>query len=92
MSSQLAAKVLKEMLDGPMVNWSQQIATLDTKEMCNIEDQAWDAIVRMARIATYVEFRAGGYTHTRAVKEQNKMATKVRRVIGFSYPKDDITF
>ena len=50
-----------------------------------------------ARMSAYISDYVGTYGcgsqgHEKAVKAQNKLATKIRRALGFSYPKQDINF
>lgn len=52
-------------------------------------------IQRLARLTAYLDQRGGcGYDqgHATAVKRQHSLATKIRRALGFSYPRQDITF
>jgi hypothetical protein len=45
----------------------------------------------MIRLAEYIEARDYfGKDHEKAVKKQNSVAARVRKAIGFSYPKQDI--
>ena len=47
---------------------------------------------RAARLAAYLNERAYDGNHHQAVRAQNSMGTKVRRVLGFTYPKQDLNF
>lgn len=51
----------------------------------------WRAVAA-ARASAYVQAIADGYSHTEAVKSSNKRVAKVRKALGFTYPKDDINF
>lgn len=49
--------------------------------------------VEAARRAAYIEARCvDRRSHADAVKAQNRLATKVRRALGFTYPKQDVSF
>lgn len=54
------------------------------------------ASIHAARLMAYVETRygmgCGDQGHQAAVKTSNRTVAKVRRALGFTYPKDDITF
>ncbi len=49
--------------------------------------------VRLIRMSVYLEERAfWGNSHQAAVKKQNRIASQVRKVLGFSYYKQEINF
>lgn len=52
--------------------------------------------VMTARMSAYLSMRSGhgcgDQGHDAAVKHQNKVAAKVRKALGFTYPKQDINF
>jgi hypothetical protein len=52
--------------------------------------------IQAVRMAAYLMRRSGDGCgddgHAAAVKHQNKQAAKVRKAIGFTYPKQDINF
>jgi len=51
------------------------------------------AIILLARFRAYFDARFhSGCTHAEAVKDANKLVTKVRRALGYTYPKDDLNF
>jgi len=54
---------------------------------------AEDYAIWLLRAASYIDSRVYDMQgHDRAVKEQNKTAYKVRKALGYSYPKQDITW
>lgn len=46
--------------------------------------------IRLLRISSYLEARQDMVGHNQAVKLSNKTAEKVRRALGYTYPKQDI--
>lgn len=53
-------------------------------------------IIRLVRFRAYLDMRygngCGDQGHNDGVKEQNKLAAKVRKALGYTKAKDDITF
>lgn len=47
---------------------------------------------RLVRLGEYTETRLNLGGHEQAVGNQNRRATKVRKAMGYSYPKQDIDF
>ena len=87
-ADRLLSKTLPGVGDIPTPNRrippSELIDTMDTM------------IERLARFREYLNTRyghgCGDQGHKSAVKEQNKMARKIRAALGFTYPKRDINF
>ena len=76
----------------PPVKWEAWLGrnTSDTaREACK---QLECVAVQAVRMASFMERRVDGMTHEAAVREQNNRATKVRRTLGFTVPRDDLTF
>jgi hypothetical protein len=85
------------LLNTAMVNW-REAANLHSKDDLHAVSQQCDAIIEKAtRLRAYVEGRGGRLNpndlgHEQAVKLSNRLCEKVRRVLGYSYPKHDVTF
>ncbi len=76
-----------------MRKWDQQAKKMSAGELSELAGSATDLAVRAARLAAYCDTRYHyPEKHDEAVKHQNRTARNVRRVLGFTYPKDDITF
>jgi len=76
----------------PPVDWS---ATYDrmTNEQRHHEERAATTAAQMgARAASYLYSRLMNRTHGVAVRNQNSMARKVRRALGFTVPNDPFIF
>jgi hypothetical protein len=85
-----------ELLVVPLVELESSIAGITPNDLDQLSRDLDAIAIRAARVARYVELR-GGYGrgdqgHSAAVDAQNKTAAKVRKALGFSYPKQDIRF
>lgn len=76
----------------PMSEWQQALATVPLEHMIAMRDEGEGLVVRLARLTEYVEYVSAKQGHARAVKAQNKRAEKVRKAMGFAYPKADVAF
>lgn len=67
--------------------------TATVQEIANCLDSMAE---RCARLSGYLEARGatgcGDNGHAEGVKSSNKKVTKVRKAIGYSYPKSDLSF
>lgn len=87
--------VAMRLLKLPMVKWASEFLEISPtngdavhatcRELDNIA-------VRAARAASYFGARMRGEKHEHAVREQNRVAVKVRRALGYTYADDLITF
>lgn len=58
-----------------------------------IADRLEGYAIHLLRIAVYIDARAYFVmSHERAVDRSNGLAAKVRKALGYSYPKQDISF
>lgn len=80
----------------PMVEWEAIADKLTTAERGELANTLNQIAQRATRAATYFEERygygCGDQGHATAVKKQNKVVERVRRVLGFSAPRLDVTF
>jgi hypothetical protein len=84
----------KGLLDRPPVEW-QQIAdemTGDTAMMMTVEDALDGIIIRAGTMREYLRWRRYNHDHVRSLKGMNRFRTRIRRLLGFSYPSDPLTF
>lgn len=89
---ELAARII----NSAPVDWQAIADAMTASERDEVSRKLENSAVWMSRAAAYFEER-GGYGcgdqgHSAAVKVQSKQAEKVRRALGFSYPKQNITF
>lgn len=88
---QLATKLLAS----PMAQWDT-ILSRNSDAVSEADDYLMATVEKAARASGYIAGRvgSGGLTrgHAEGVKRSNTFAAKVRRVLGFTYPKNDISF
>ena len=80
------------MLALPPVKWAEHCESLSGDDLYNLEVDLCRNIATMARLRGYVDARVCGGDHRSGVYSSNLFASKVRKLLGFSYPKDDMTF
>lgn len=89
-------RTTEELLALPMVEWEQAAGKYDDGTLAGMSDILDSRIQRMARLRAYVDYRGGlgcgDHGHLDAVKGQNRLVAKIRRVMGFTYPRDDRSF
>ena len=80
------------MVDWPI--WVDHVLPFDQQAgQCDrVAREAAGVAERAVRLLAYLEARSTGKSHQQAVSAQNKAATKTRRCIGYSYPKQDVIF
>lgn len=94
--------LFNELLYAPMVEWRERIDRAPARDRLDAEAQALDLAVRAARISAYLGTLAelgrdarhptDDFDHARAVTRQNAVAARVRKGLGFTIPRDDISF
>jgi hypothetical protein len=71
----------------------ETIKNYNSVDLQNVADLMEYVAQQLIRKASYIDSRVYGMqNHKTAVKEQNKKIAKVRRAMGFSYPKNDVNF
>ena len=89
------AKGLK-ILEAAPIEWPELVKALPSSEMLELSRWLDSVSEGAARLSAYVEARGGSGCgdsgHDRAVKAQNRRAAKVRRALGYTFPKLDFTF
>ena len=76
-----------EFLNTAPVGWEQAIAGMSEQELMPLADGLDSHLQRSALAAAYVEARVLGYAHDKAVKRAWGIVAKIRRALGFTYPK-----
>lgn len=92
MKLQLENQDVIRLLNAPMAEWDHWLAKLPANRRTAIEDAAVALAVRCGRLAAYTAARGAREIHEKAVVRQNKVAAALRKLFGFSYPVNDITF
>lgn len=77
----------KTFLEIAPVKWAEIIDEMTPNERQEIESGLDFMCSRAALAAHYVSCRANGAEHGAAVKLARKVAIKVRKALGFSYPE-----
>lgn len=72
--------------------FNAKIEKLSTLEQCDLVKDLEGIAERAALAAGYAGGRIVGATRAKGVKRANKLCTAIRRAIGFSYPKSDLSF
>lgn len=89
-------ELLNEVHDLALVDLEQWAEQWRTADLAEIERFLDGVVVHLARKAAYLSARAGGgcgnQGHQTGVRWQNQRAARIRKAIGYTYPKDDISF
>lgn len=76
----------------PMVEWRKEVERMSLDERRRLADDAAALAIKAARLAAYAEAARANLGPYKALRNQNSVAAKVRRALGFTQAKDDITF
>lgn len=58
-----------------------------------VADRVESYAIQLLRLSSYLDGRCYWQEdHNRAVKRQNRIAQRVRKALGYSYPQNDISF
>lgn len=72
------------------VDWQSQAAQTPEARRLELARALDDIAQHAARLSAYLETFSNG--HDAAVRAQNRRIAKVRRALGFTYPKADLHF
>ena len=70
----------------PPVQWSNVIRAMDDQALIALDDKLSSEIVHRARLSAYINAVRRNYNHQRAVSYTNRFTTKIRKLLGYSYP------
>jgi hypothetical protein len=86
----------ERLMQTAMVNWDTAVSLLSQEMRQDVARQLEAMIERGARLLGYLEERGvtgcGDGGHIEGVKGSNRLAAKVRKALGFTYPKQDVRF
>lgn len=82
---------ITQFLNAPMVEWSDLQHGLFEETKAEMVAELDGIIIKGARLRAYMERRRNG-THLEAVKYSNDLAAKVRKALGYTQARHDITF
>jgi hypothetical protein len=92
---EMAKRTVQFYLDEPMTHW-HTAGTLTNEAQSEMIRYLDGEIERAARLRGYLDERyghgCGDHGHNDAVKSSNRLAAKIRKALGFTYPKDDVRF
>lgn len=94
MSRQQHLEYLMLIPNWPLAELSERLekhVPLDSDRVELARDLEFQA-VKLLRLSEYIGARGEGQDHSEAVKEQNRTITKIRKALGYTYPKDDLNF
>ena len=80
------------LLKVPPVKWDEEFQKLDHACVGEISRQLCGTVVYLTRTALYFESRYLGRDHKAAVKASNEGVARVRKALGYTYPKDPLNF
>ena len=80
------------LVESPMVDWREAYELNVGNVWSDTERTAAHVAIRNARLSAYLSRRMAGASHEVAVRHQNAVAAKVRKALGFTYFKDDVSF
>lgn len=85
-----------QILNGAMVEWEEAVRMLTSAQIQEVQNRCDAMAERAARLSGYLDARGatgcGDSGHSEGVKRSNKKAHRVRKALGFTYPRKDISF
>ncbi len=86
----------EDLLKIPREEWKETFSGIHGDDLILIGNRLRELAVQAVRLAAYLDARGGeggvDLGHDAAVKVQNKQAAKVRELLGYQHPYDEITF
>lgn len=90
--AELAQDCVIEMLDAPMDTWEIIRSTADPEMLAIAVKELDFRIELMIRLRGYLDRQIGNTDHFLGVKEANDLAYKLRKILGYTYPRVDVNF
>jgi len=85
-----ADKSLDKMFRAPLVKWPALAESIASSNKTSIALAAENDAERLVLLAEYLGALANRQTHSGAVKHAQKRVAKVRKALGYSYPKQGL--
>lgn len=76
----------------PPVRWAEVYRRLPEKSRKEYADDLMALAQASARMAGYFYWRSLGQDHHAAVRKSNTCVAAIRKALGYTYPRDDISF
>jgi len=83
-------KALDKLTRAALVQWSKIAGRLDCMDQAIVSRNAEQDAVRLVLLSAYLDALANGQTHSGAVNTAQKRVAKVRKALGYSYPKQGL--
>lgn len=80
-----------ELLEAPMIDWYAISAKLTNEERAEVSRLLDSKIEEAARLRGFIEALNHG-ARPAAVTASNNLAAKIRKALGFTYPRQDVRF
>lgn len=72
--------------------WNEAFSDIHGGDLQLLANKLYQLCIISARMGAYVESRGKNKSHIDSVREQNRLAEKIRAALDFQQPKDDINF
>lgn len=86
----------EKLLNLPLVEWEKALDETPSQKRADIASELAALVQEAARLYAYAQERygygCGDRGHADAVKTSNRLVTKIRKAMGFSYPRQDRSF
>lgn len=81
----------------PPVQWRAAVAGLTSTQLVEVENELDAVVLGAVRLAGYLRGVEGGKveedaTHRAGVRKSNGVVAAVRRTLGYTYPRQDLSF
>jgi len=83
-------KTLARILRAPLVKWPELVGQLTHSQRIELSRAASGNIERLALLGEYAETYDSPEAHSYALKKAQRVTAKVRKALGFSYPKSGL--
>jgi hypothetical protein len=93
--SEILSNPTRKILRRPMVEWGCMLDRLSINDREQAVRDLDNLIERASRLRGYVDFRGvvgSDRGHTKAVKNSNRLTTKIRRALGYTHPQQNLAF
>lgn len=84
------ARLLTRILRAPLAKWPEMITALDLIDRDTLSHYGESDIERLTMLSAYMWLRNGTDDHKTALKYARAKTIKVRRALGYAYPKQGL--
>lgn len=86
----------EDLLEIPREEWNETFSGIHGDDLILIGNRLREFAVRAVRLAAYLDARGGegglDLGHEKAVKAQNEQAARIREILGYQHPYDEVIF